>query len=129
MTNEQLIQALLVIIYGITWTNVFLTVAFGFLVVLLWRLNNGTSRFGVDDLFLNEVTRRADIYKLIIAVMAGLSVWLIIKLVSIEKIDAVVTLMPIILGIFVLGRTAGSIWGKGTVAPPDPEPTPPPEGK
>lgn len=116
MTFEGFIAAL-------SFANLFVIAGFALLAVYLWRMHvSKTSKFDGEDLFLNDKTRRADLYKLVVAVMAGLAVWTIVTLVNRDKTAEVVTLLPIVLAIFVAGRAVQSRFG----APDPPEPPSPP---
>ena len=114
------LRALASIIWSITWTDIIGIALVVTLVPLLWHVQRDpNNNFDISDLFLGDITRRADIYKVIISVMAALGVWVIVKLINAERYNEVVTLLPIVLGVFVAGRAAGTIWGRSAEPPPE----------
>lgn len=100
-------------IWGIRWLNAALLAGVLFGIVLLYRANKrDDNKFDVIDLVTNDQTRRADFAKISIIVFAALSVWVVVTLVQQNHPDQVVTLLPIVLGIFVGARVLNNIFGK-----------------
>lgn len=104
---------------ALPWAYIALAAGLIYAAFLIWRMHSGRSAFSVEDMFLGT-NGKADLTKVIVAAMAGLSIWVIVVLVSSKmSVDA---LLPTILGIFVIGRTittsVSSIWPK---TPPTPE--------
>ena len=89
----------------IPWMNLFLASGFILLAVYLYRIHTGQSKFSFDDLFLDRYDR-ADLYKVILASMAVLSVWAVVKLLLSDK--PIETLLLGVLGIFVGGRAVSA---------------------
>jgi hypothetical protein len=114
VAGSEFLAALSAIIWGLSWTNVLILCAFAFFGWRLYKMQTGTSRFDIDDLFLDHRTNRADLSKLVIAVFAALSIWAIVTLMNRDKVSEVVTLLPIVLGIFVVGRAAKDWGNRGT---------------
>ena len=83
------------------WRGLALVLGGLWLVIGLYRMHSGSSKFSVDDLFLDR-HERADLYKLVVVVMAGLTVYVVLKLVDGDK--PVETLLLGALGIFIGGR-------------------------
>lgn len=111
-----ILSAIAALIWGVSWTDVFLMVALGFVLYLFYRLHRKRQyQFSLDDLFVSEATGKADVSKVVIIIMAGLSVWVVVTLVNKDK--DVDFLLSTILGIFVAGRTANIIW-PGPKGPP-----------
>jgi hypothetical protein len=109
--NCDALAGLAAIIWGVKWLNVILFLSICYGAFLLWRIHTAEdNRFSIVDMFMDA--DKASLTKLILGVMAALSVWTIVMLVQLEKMSEVVTLLPIVLGIFVVGRTATQIWGK-----------------
>ena len=104
----DVLRAVGALIWGISWTDVLLATGFVCLVTLLWRLNRATGPdhpFSTDDIFLDDVTHKASLNKLVIAVMAGLAVWIVVTMAQHEQWALITELVPIILGVFVIGKS------------------------
>jgi hypothetical protein len=106
----EFLRALSALIWGFPWLNAFLILGLVYLVFLIYRMHTGASNFKLDDLFLNDSTRRADLQKIVVAAMAGLSVWVIIHLVNSDK--PVETILLGVLGIFVAGRAVTAVFAQ-----------------
>jgi hypothetical protein len=106
----EFLSALAAVIWGVSWLNVFLICAIAYGIFLLWRLHTGTNNFDLADIIM--ANGKADNRKLFVLVFAALSVWTIVTLVQHDKSTEVVTLLPIVLGIFVGSKVATDIWGK-----------------
>jgi sulfite exporter TauE/SafE len=97
----EVLSAIAALIYGFSWTNIAAMCGFVYLAFLLYRMHAGSSKFSVDDLFLDR-RGRADLYKVVVIVMAALTVYTVLKL--LDKDAPVETLLLGALGIFVGGR-------------------------
>ena len=106
------------------WRGLALTLGLGWLAVGLYRLHRGTSKFSIDDLFLDH-HERADLYKLVVVVMAVLTVYTVLKLLDSNK--DVETLLLGALGIFIGGRAFTAAFAPRD--PPKDDEIKPEEGK
>jgi hypothetical protein len=110
----------------VPWVEVGLAVAGLWLMTQLYRMHRDEeNRFLLSDMVMSP-KGRADLYKLIVIVMAGLSVFTVLKLLEAEK--PVETLLLGVLGIFVGGRAFTAAFGKEDAPPPADE-IKPEEGK
>lgn len=91
------------------WRGLALLAGGVWLAVGLSRMNSGKSKFSVDDLFLDR-RDRADLYKLVVIIMAALTVYVVLKLVESDK--PVETLLLGALGIFIGGRAISAFAGR-----------------
>lgn len=115
MNCNDFLAALGAVIWGVRWLNVALFASVLLGIVLLYRANKRSDNsFDVLDLITNDQTHRADFAKISIIVFAALSVWVVVTLVQQGHAPEVVTLLPIVLGIFVGARVLNSIFGKPT---------------
>lgn len=98
------------------WRGLALAGGLIWLAIGLYRMHRGSSKFAIDDLFLDQ-RERADLYKLVVVVMAALTVYTVLKLLEGNK--PVETLLLGALGIFIGGRAFTAAF-----APRDPPPPP-----
>ncbi len=131
----EFLRAVMALMYGISWVNVALIIAFIVVIRIIWKLEKDpNNRFDVVDLFLDQRTNKASSSAIIVMVMAGMSVWAVVTLIQRDK--PVETILLGVLGIFVAGKAVTSVWGQPqpettttsitstTVSPPTP-PDPP----
>lgn len=98
----------------VPWREILLTLCAGWLVLGLYRMHlRDSNSFEIDDLFLDR-NGKADLYKVIIVVMAGLSVYAIMRLLDADK--PIETVLLGVLAIFVSGRAFNAAFGKDPVA-------------
>lgn len=80
----------------------------GGLVVLvgLWAAQRSKHPFDIRDVLMDPATGKASLNSLLIAMMGGLSIWLVVdrELGGGRPDDGVAALLPTILGVFVGGR-------------------------
>lgn len=101
----------------VPWREILLALGAGWLVLGLYRMHTRkTNSFEIDDLFLDR-RGKADLYKVIIVVMAGLSVYAIMRLLDADK--PIETVLLGVLAIFVSGRAFSAAFGKDPVTGPD----------
>jgi len=107
---------------AIPWMEIMLVLAGAWLVIGLYKLHlKRSNQFELDDLFLDR-NGKADLYKVIVLVMAGLSVYTVLKLLEHDK--PVETLLLGVLAIFVGGRAFNAAFSKedaGDRAPATPK--------
>jgi hypothetical protein len=95
---------------AVPWTELALTVAGLWLVTQLYRMHmDKENRFVLGDMIVDK-RGRADLYKLILIVMAGLSIYTVLKLLEGDK--PVETLLLGVLAIFVGGRSFNAAFAK-----------------
>lgn len=106
----EFLRALSEVIHTVPWMEIMLILAGGWLVLGLYRLHRADdNQFQIDDLFLDR-RGKADLYKVIVVIMAGLAVYTILKLVDADK--PVETLLLGTLGIFIGGRAFNAAFSK-----------------
>lgn len=93
------------------WQRLFvwITAAIGivFFIVMMWRIDKGSSEFRLVDLVLEGDPPKASVNKLTLIVFGGLAVWVTVLAALENRIDPnVVNLILGVLGIFVIGRAA-----------------------
>jgi hypothetical protein len=94
----------------VPWSELGLTVAGVWLMTQLYRMHvDKESRFLLSDMVVDK-RGRADLYKLVVIVMAALSVFTILRL--LEREQAVETILLGTLGIFVGGRAFNAAFAK-----------------
>lgn len=104
----------------VPWREILLALGAGWLIVGLYGMHRRKSNsFEIDDLFLDR-RGKADLYKVILVVMAGLSVYAIMRLLDADK--PIETILLGVLAIFVSGRAFNAAFGKDPVEGPPPEP-------
>jgi hypothetical protein len=110
-------NTVLAVFERIPWMKLSLVAAGLFFAFMTYRYHKQQNRFNVWDMISWE--GRADLYKVIVLVMAALTVWTVVWLVLKDK--PVETLLLGALGIFVGGRAIYSITDKGPprVLPPE----------
>lgn len=104
----EFLKALNAVMDIFPWRGLALTMGFGWLGVALYRMHRGKSTFSLEHLVLDH-RGRADLYKLVVVVMAALTVYTVLKLLELKQ--SVETLLLGALGIFVGGRFVTAAFG------------------
>lgn len=110
-STEEFMSVLAAFIWGIRWLNVVLFLMVMYCIWTIYRFHQEPNNcFTAMDFIATN--GRADTRKLYVNVFAALSVWSIVTLIQNNHTTEVVTLLPIMLGIFVGSKVVTDIFGK-----------------
>jgi TctA family transporter len=93
----------------INWPLVSLICVFVFGGVALYRWNSDITRYNLIDMVMNQKTGKADPYKHLLFLFAGIAAWAIVQVVLAESWDTLTPLLTLVLGFFVLKPTVDNM--------------------
>src|SRR6185312_8282153 len=85
----------------INWPLVSLICVFVFGGVTLYRWNADLQRYNLIDMVMNAKTGKADPYRHLLFLFAGIAAWAIVQVVLAKSWGTLTSLLPTVLGIFV----------------------------
>ena len=93
----------------INWPLVSLICVFVFGGVTLYRWNSDLARYNLIDMVMNAKTGKADPYRHLLFLFAGIAAWAIVQVVLAKSWDTLTPLLTLVLGFFVAKPTVDGI--------------------